>query len=65
MLKPARTRLPLDLASMPTDARYNKKFPRINPTLSSCRAPATNEARDIPPGPHLLTNARASIAVYD
>jgi hypothetical protein len=51
MLKPAWKLLPLDLASVPTEARYNKKFPQIDPTLSSRRAPATNEARETPPGP--------------
>jgi hypothetical protein len=50
-LKPALKLLPLDLASMPTEAQYNKKFPRFNPTLSSRIAPATNEARETPPGP--------------
>jgi hypothetical protein len=43
--------LPLDLVSMPAEAQYNKKFPRINPTQSSHIAPATNEARETPPGP--------------
>jgi hypothetical protein len=35
MLKPAQKLLPLDLASMPTDARDNQKFPLNNPTMSS------------------------------
>jgi hypothetical protein len=50
-LKQARKLVPLDLASMPKEARYNKKFPLTNPMLSSRRAPATNEARETPPGP--------------
>jgi hypothetical protein len=50
-LKPARKLFPLQLARMPTDAQYNKKVPLINPTLSSLRAPATNEAREALPGP--------------
>jgi hypothetical protein len=49
--KPAQKLLLLDLARMPTEARQNKKFPQINPTLSSRKAPATNEARETLPGP--------------
>jgi hypothetical protein len=41
-LRPARKLAPLDLASMPTDARYDKKLPLQRPTLSSLRAPFTN-----------------------
>jgi hypothetical protein len=50
-LKPARKILPLDLASMPTDARYNMKSLRSNPTLSSRRAPPTNVVRQVLLGP--------------
>jgi hypothetical protein len=48
---PAWKLAPLDLANMPTDARYAKKFPIHRPTLSSRKAPFTNEARVTPPGP--------------
>jgi hypothetical protein len=48
---PARKLAPLDLANMPTDALYAKKFPLHRPTLSSRKAPFTNEARVTPPGP--------------
>jgi hypothetical protein len=37
--------------SAPTEARYNKTFPLIHPTLNSRRAPATNEACKTPQGP--------------
>jgi hypothetical protein len=50
MLRPARKLAPLDLANMPSDARYTKKLPLHRPMLSSLRAPCTNEARVSPPG---------------
>jgi hypothetical protein len=40
---PARKLAPLHLANMPTDARYAKKFPIHRPTLSSRKAPLTND----------------------
>jgi hypothetical protein len=49
---PARKLAPLDLANMPTDARYAKKFPLHRPTLSAHKAPFTNEARMTPAGPY-------------
>jgi hypothetical protein len=59
---PARKLAPLDLATMPTDARYDKKFPLQRPTLRSRKAPFTNEARVTPLGwqPRLQANAGAS-----
>jgi hypothetical protein len=42
LAKPGRKHAPLDLANIPTDARYRKQLPLTNPTLSSRRAPATN-----------------------
>jgi hypothetical protein len=49
--RPAQKLAPLDLANMPTDAQYAKKLPLHKPTLSSLRAPCTEEVRVTSPGP--------------
>jgi hypothetical protein len=48
---PAQKLAPLHLANIPTDAQYMKKFPLHRPTLSSRKAPLTNDAHVTPPGP--------------
>jgi hypothetical protein len=48
---PARNPVPLGFASIPRHARNIKKDPLHSPMLSSCKAPATKDARSTPPGP--------------
>jgi hypothetical protein len=48
---PGRKLEPLDLASTPRDARYAMKLALHKPTLSSLRAPATQDDRVTPRGP--------------